>query len=257
MKYKHIGVFLRGHLRTWEFCIPKTINFFSNISDNVDYYMSTWDLYDNGILHSNLSSHNFIRIEISSSNSLYYNGDKGMSYLQHLMLPYKYQREKKLGYQYDCIFDTRPDVYHTIDNSYEFNKIKPSTIHTHSITKFDEYDLIEDFLLSMPSDIFDRWARRYATPSRINCQVEPTIWAKEENIVIEENKWYKPLIIRPSVYLMETNPKVNIYNQRSIWDTLADNVKIRLCMENNIPLEDYISSVSKKVKINEVNSMRG
>ena len=96
MKYKHIGVFLRGHLRTWEFCIPNTIKFFSEISDNVDYYISTWDLYNIGEIRGKLGPHNLIHVEVSSSKSLYYNGDKGMTYLQYLMLPYKYQREKEL-----------------------------------------------------------------------------------------------------------------------------------------------------------------
>ena len=256
MKYKHIGVFLRGHLRTWKVCIPKAIDFFNNISDNIDYYVSTWDLYDTTIIQNALGSQNLIRVETSSIKSSYYNSDKGITYLQHLMLPYKYQREKELGYEYDCIFDTRPDIYHTTNKSYEFNKIKPNTIHTHSITKFDEHDFIEDISLSMTGSVFEKWCRRYATQSRINCQVEPTIWAKEENIIIEENKWYNPLIIRPSVYLVGKDPKVNIYNQRGLWDTLTDDVKISLCEENNILLEDYISSVCEKVRINEIYSMR-
>jgi hypothetical protein len=255
MKYKHIGVFLRGHLRTWEYCTPNTIEFFSKLADRVDYYISTWDFYDFGKLRGTFGPHNLIHVEISSTKSPYYNGDKGMTYLQYLSLPYKYQREKELGYEYDCIFDTRPDIYHTINHSYEFKEIKPNTIHTHAIAKCDEYDMIEDFLLSMKNDVFERWCRRYATQSRINCQVEPTIWAKEENIIIEENKWYHPLIVRPSVYLIGKEPNLNIFNQRNLWDHLTDETKIKLCQDNNIPLEDYTSSVAKKVKINEIHSM--
>jgi hypothetical protein len=151
------------------------------------------------------------------------------------VLPYKRKRERELGYKYDLIFDTRPDVIPKLVPDKTF--IEPiNLIQTHKISLVNNELILEDFCLAISPDIFEFWCDRFINVSRINCQVEPLLWASDNDIKIRKVDWYTCDIIRPN-------------NNRAEWDKLDNETKIQLCIKQGIALEDYSCSVSEKVRI--------
>lgn len=235
--FKHIGVFLRGHMRTYQRCLPIAFKFYESISENVDYYLSTWSLHEYVREHhiSRFEGQNLITaVYINNEQKNYYTGDRGPTYQLYQTLPYKRKRERELNIKYDLVFDSRPDVVPNLVPNEEV-RIEKNTIHTHRIRKFDnEYDMIEDYCLCMDSDLFEKWCDRFINISRVNCQVEPILWAKDNNISIKTVDWYKAVIVRPEAE----------------WDLMNDQTKINSCYRQQIALEDYGCSVSEKNRIN-------
>ena len=237
--FKHIGVFLRGHMRTYQKCLPIAFKFYESISHNVDYYLSTWNVKEYTKEHhvSRFEGRNLISIVYTSPDEAnYYNSDRGPTYQLYQLLPYKRKRERELNIKYDLVFDTRPDVIPS--HQHKEIELSNNVLYTHSLSKFThegyQYDMLEDYCLSMSSELFEKWCDRFINVSRVNCQVEPMLWARDAGVQVKVANWYNAFIIRPEAE----------------WNIMNDQSKIDSCYKQGIALEDYSCSISNKNRIN-------
>ena len=66
MKWNHIAVVLRGHVRTWHFIYPLVFKFYESIAENVDYYFITWDTSNTNGIEETFEGKNLIHFQVSA-----------------------------------------------------------------------------------------------------------------------------------------------------------------------------------------------
>jgi|TARA_R110000823_G_scaffold192883_1_gene324454 hypothetical protein len=292
MKLKHIAVVLRGHVRTWNFCAPKVFDFYNQIAEDVDYYFIVWDtsntegiketFKDQNLIHYQIVSHTFDTSELSKGDMLgkYYNAHLGPPFMQTLIIPHKKQREKELGYTYDAIFDSRPDVLpirkhilHGKDTGSYIPFVKPeyNSVYVTGLelqtnqseqsgSKSGKKDIaIQDWFLYMGSNEFEQMAQRYHPDRHVytddngpGTQIELREYAEVNNLFICTSDWVRAFMMRPSVYRLDwldSKDDSELITTANLWQDLDRDEKIALCERYGISLSDYMDTPSITCKI--------
>jgi hypothetical protein len=125
-----LAVILIGQYRTWPVCSKYLQNFFRNKAHQVDYYFVTWDTTQ--IWKTKYSALKWVkdRIPVKESDIVtYFDSDSNlikcsvlpdiehwhsyyrMAYLSREANKLKCQHEQSLGFVYDQVVETRPDIY--------------------------------------------------------------------------------------------------------------------------------------------------
>jgi hypothetical protein len=110
---KKVAVFVRGHMRTWDFNKENFFNFCDQLGDQVDYYCAVWKNKKNypqiDRMKADFASKN-LKIFLMPENHWEYDAFKGPAYLSTMLNKFKLEEEVLSGVVYDAVLDTRPDV---------------------------------------------------------------------------------------------------------------------------------------------------
>ena len=110
---KKVAVFLRGHLRTWEYNKDNIFKFCDSLADQVDYYVAVWKTGNDFIrfdkLREDFNNKQLKKFKVVSGH-WDYNAWSGPTYLSNLLTQTKVEEEISSGQTYDAVLDTRFDV---------------------------------------------------------------------------------------------------------------------------------------------------
>lgn len=264
--FKKIAVVLRGHVRTWNFVKEQNFHFFDSISDQVDYYLTTWDLPEytdkkKSEIIDSFRGHNLIKAEFIERNPIYYATTIfKTSFLTIKILVDKVQQEKT-G-KYDAVFDTRPDVIIDLKKDQICQPLDEKTVYTVNSSLIDTPEgkklFLEDYLFIMPSDAFDIFTQRHKIQRAYhNAQVGIGEHIEKLGYKNGDASWLNMSIVRPSILNLNLNPrdfftsKMDVSNLNyPTWIKYSNEEKIAACQKFDIALEDYQTSGSHLIKIN-------
>jgi len=288
-KMKNIAVVLRGHVRTWHFNAPKVFDFYNEIADNVDYYFITWDTSNTDGIEESFVDQNLIHFHILSysiHNALitegakegdYYNGHLGPPFMNMIMLPHIRRQEKRLGAQYDCIFDTRPDVLpvrkqiiwgESAGDDLSITYPNPKTIYftrlemqTNALT--NKLDVaMQDWFMYMGSDEFEIFNMRYHEDNWMyqhdhgpGTQIEIREYVESNPVTpmtVCIQDWCNAYMLRPNVFRLDwldSRETETILYQSRKWPAMTKEDKIADCEKYGISLSDYADTPSITCKI--------
>ena len=286
---KNIAVVLRGHVRTWHFNTSKVFEFYNEIAENVDYYFITWDTSNTEGIEESFVDQNLIHFHILSysiHNALitdgakegdYYNGHLGPPFMNMIMLPHIRRQEKCLGAQYDCIFDTRPDVLpvrnqiiwgENAGDDLSITYPNPNTIYFAGLEmqtniKTNELDVaMQDWFMYMGSDEFEIFNMRYHADNWVyrhddgpGTQIEIREYVESNPVTpmtVCIQDWCNAYMLRPNVFRLDwldsRDTETLLYQSRK-WPTMTKEDKITDCERYGISLSDYVDTPSITCKI--------
>ena len=281
-KLKHIAVVLRGHVRTWHFNAPKVFEFYDSVAENVDYYFITWDSSNTDDIEETFKNKNLIYFQILNQqleNGRWYNGHLGPPFMNQMILPHLKRQEKKINQQYDCIFDTRPDVLPSrlkiifgdnAGNNISITPPEPNTVyitglelHTNTSSIKPQSGMqdiaLQDWFLYMGSDEFEKLCMRYHPDKFLyelrmgpGTQIELREYISYWKMFLCVQDWSKGHMTRPPVYKLDWLDSNNIdilIETSNSWPSLKRDEKIALCERYGISLSDYVDTPSITCKI--------
>jgi hypothetical protein len=110
---KKVAVFVRGHMRTWDFNKDNIFNFCDKLGDRVDYYCAVWMNKKNyseiDRMKADFAGRN-LKIFLMPENHWEYDAFKGPAHMSTMLNKFKLEEEVLSGVVYDAVLDTRPDV---------------------------------------------------------------------------------------------------------------------------------------------------
>jgi hypothetical protein len=249
---ENIAVMLRGHNRTFKYTNKIIFDFFSKISNNVDYYYSTW--LESSAFYSSAGSfneQNLIAHVNTQRSEEYYSSWASPAYLSFRLVPYKHRREKSITY--DAVFDTRPDVapfLKKINLNNFIQKPRPNTIYTtgyeiqHNFHKNCRSIAVQDWFVMMDSKSYDVMAERFIHNNREGVQISWITYANLNNIHVAYLDWVDPIMVRPDMLYVDIDSP-NLYeelqNKRYNWKQIDVNEKIRIMDETGVCAFDYMT----------------
>lgn len=256
---------MRGHIRTWDYVRKQNFVFFDSISEQVDYYLTTWDLpeYSNDDKNKIIKSfegQNLISAVFVPKDPTYYTTTIfKTSFLTIKILVDKVQQEKT-G-KYDAVFDTRPDVIVNLKPDQSFPKIDESIVYTVNPglieTEKGKSLFLEDYFFIMSSEAFNTFTQRHKLhTSHSNAQVAIGEHINKLGYSNGNANWLDIAIVRPSI--LENNISPNEFFNHKLdvpalnyptWISYSNEEKISICKKYGIALEDYQTSGSHLIKI--------
>jgi len=270
MKYKHIGVFLRGQLRTWNFCKTNIFAVYESIAENVDYYFSTWDVSYvdkstllNDFLGKSLIGHEFLtQPEKFDSDPSFY----APAMQTYSLLPAKWKREKEVTY--DACFDQRFDVINWI--VYDPYLPEPMEIYTpqppfkhkvpifsrnendFKVDNFVDAEGLADIGFMSDSRTFDIISCRFLRKSEDKSpELKLRDFCLDAGIEMPGMMPFGHCIIRPHItdlfldpVTILTNEQIDkIINNIFEWQNKTIEDKIKDCLKNNINLNEFLFNI--------------
>lgn len=201
-----IAVVLRGHIRTWFYNNPAVFDFFESIATNVDYYVVTWTgSCDSDRLEKSFEGKNLKKV-LRLESQEFINSWLGPAWQTIHIVPYVFATHK--WDSYDALFDTRPDVIHSMVDSKTIIAPEPNTLYTNRFTmhvKDPEIDKtvyhlgLADILLMSTPEVYFRLAERFLMNDAIECHSDLKIFSDRLGIDTCLLDWAQSSISRPNV----------------------------------------------------------
>ena len=272
--FQRIAVVLRGHLRTWRYINSIVKKFYSNISEEVDYYMILWDYEQSrnynakeDFQHDNLVKHLLVPIPDSGDQpGTLYNGWRGPAYLAKMALPEIKQR------QYDMVFETRPDIVPVLNhrlmptapNYHEYYTTMFPIVNISGGRNTSNHVCLDDWMLMMHPDRYEQMVNRaeivdehlFKQLNTYGHQRALALCIQHLGMKIWRPKWMSTLFTRPNSieHLADINfdegwwpwdpmsrgPDCNkLITYSHEWNVLPVGTKLRLINKYGLSIEDW------------------
>lgn len=202
---KSIAVVLRGHVRTWFYNNAAVFNFFESIATNVDYYVVTWEgSCDTNKLEKSFNGKNLKKV-LRLENQDFINSWLGPAWQTMHIVPYVFATHK--WNPYDAVFDTRPDVIHSMIDGKSFIVPERNTLYTNRFTMHvrdlevdaNVYHLgLADILLMSTPEVYFRLAERFLMNDAVECHSDLKIFSDRLGIDTCLLDWAQSAISRPN-----------------------------------------------------------
>jgi hypothetical protein len=259
-------------MRTWDYVHKPTLDFYDSLSDNVDYYVSTWKTpkFNPTKISYTFEGRNLVQALFISPvvETGMCHGFKGPGYQANRLLPYKRLREKEIG-KYDAVIDTRFDIMATregvIDHTdgkrkiiyNEFTKIEPNTLYTDRINYGVEQEpgtsiaRPNDHWFIMSSDMYTIFTERYIRDEKYSAHEEFALLAQDEGWELKETPWIRTMITRPNIMDVIVDPYTyfdmerqgilpkGLYDYNKDWMEMSVEDRIEMCEKKYIDPVDY------------------
>ena len=261
-KMRKIAVVLRGHKRTWDYTKKYTFEFFSNVADQVDYYVALWktDSINQEQLIEDFRGQSLKSLLIEDKDNEFYTPWFGPAYLSNKASKYIFQEECLSDVNYDLVFDTRPDVaflrlgteeFSTIKNAVGCDKVYPTEVPNGDGTVWQG---LADQCFTMDSKTHAIWNQRYrldgVTQNKLNLSTgnHSMLWkyAGVHDINAYVFPWFKTDLVRPNIYRY-THDNIDHFNLNTNlshmeWNHFNLDEKLKETIKAGIAPEDYIEA---------------
>ena len=255
-KFNRIAVFIRGHIRMWNYIKNNIFINYSEIADNVDYYMSVWetDTMTTEELRQSFNGQNLIALIHPPLQDRFGGPWYSQGWLPFNLLPYKKIQEEKYGQQYDAVFDQRTDAVLDFSNAANFENmtdIKENVIYSMWHECEPEYPHFKDYGFYCTSDTFDTVTERFAIPHEKDTILEVLLYnyIKSKSIKIEWVANYlntdnpRPSLLDIICPIEKINIRQTINNNWEEWAATPGDDKIKILKKYKIDVEDYLEKL--------------
>ena len=108
---KRIAVYIRGHIRTWDYINEMNFNFFDSLPWEIDFYLATWD-YPTKVLNKLQKSFKGRNLKILKTfdRTNNYNPWNGPAIMSTELSKFRIQEQLKNNIEYEFILETRFDI---------------------------------------------------------------------------------------------------------------------------------------------------
>ena len=258
---KKVAVFLRGHLRTWEFNKHNIFNFCDNLAEHVDYYVAVWrtgkDYTKFRTLREDFNYKKLQTFQIVEGH-WGYDAWTGPAYLSNLLSRSRLAEEIISGQKYDAILDTRFDVVFNLDSA----PVAPQPWHVGSTRVESEMVLgwqgLEDHCFFMNSASHALWNQRIHYDNdrghgpyinEPNSHVKLFQYANHYGLTAYQPDWFRARIVRPSIINVDKSltsifweiPNLEVADE--IWNNFNLSEKLNHLEKVNISPEEYVAAL--------------
>jgi len=257
----NLAVVIRGHLRTWNYLKPAVFDFYSKISNNVEYFFVTWrvpGLNENQLI-DDFKNHNLIKLLIltpPTGPESFYSSWGGPAYLSFHIAPYVRQRQRSV--QYDALIETRPDIAYCRNPDYpiitpEYNSIYTPRLSSIAIDK-NIYIGTTDYFFAMHPNVFQITSDRIAlTTSELGSHYDYIKMFQHNNVNVCSLRWAEVVISRPNGIDSIPDPReYAISNPASYfhyWGNMSEEIKMSYVIKHNLNEYDYMNSDNPYARI--------
>ena len=255
---KNIAVVLRGHVRTWRYNAPVVFDFFDSISENVDYYVATWQspqlkMHTVEQTFEDNNKHITASVLMKPENN-YYTSWSGPALLATMIGPsIRHQHTKT---PYDAVFETRFDVLTTLNNDIPITPIAQDTWYTNCFTNLVDKDGnrnvgMKDHFLAGTVETYTAMADRLVIPASQTkeCHVDMLEFAQRKGLKVSNSlNWVNTMMSRPSDNYRVPNAfdwkypmQINTNEEFPLWESASTHERIDMLVRMDIEWADYIT----------------
>ncbi len=245
---KKIAVYIRGHLRTWDYIKEMNFNFFDQLPWEIDFYLATWDYSTKKLkrLKSDFSNRNLKGIEIFERAN-YYNPWTGPAIMSTQLSKLRIQEQLKNNTEYEFIIETRFDVFLKLlkspippkENSFGVNE---TTGQFHDDNPESIQGLSDHCFVSKLAPHAVMNLRHLISAGDVGNHVTLYKLANTHNIDIFEIDWFDAIISRPNIIDSLDNFSDACYDLKNKWNDLSPDQKMIYVTKANIDPYDYAES---------------
>jgi len=245
---KKIAVYIRGHLRTWDYIKEMNFNFFDSLPWDVDFYLATWEYSPKTLsrLGKDFKNRNLKGIEIFKRAD-HYNPWTGPASMSTRLSKLRIQEQLANNVEYEFIIETRFDVFlkllktPTTPNENSFG-VTETTGQFQDKVKEIITGLSDHCFLSKPSPHAIMNLRQLISAGEDGNHITLYKLAKLYNINIFRIDWFDAIISRPNIVDSLENFSETCHELRNKWNNLSIDQKMIYVTKANIDPYDYAES---------------
>lgn len=248
MSKKKIAVYLRGHIRTWDFIKKINFDFFDNLPWDVDFYLATWSYLDDKLdsLKKDFENRN-LKIFKTFERNKDYDPWAGPCLMTTELSKFRIHEQFYRDVEYEFIIESRFDV--ALKQIAE-PKIPPENY-------FGSTEVMGNFIAGknklVPGLADHCFLSRVGTHQIMNTRltIDPgpkgnhvgmLRFANMHGLTAFKIDWFDGLITRPNIINL-TDPENNLFDNydrlRENWNSMPPENKLMLIHKCNIDVNDY------------------
>ncbi len=233
---ERVAVYIRGHIRTWDYIKQLNFDFFDSLPWHIDFYLATWTYSEKKLnrLKKDFKNRNLKTLKTLPRTN-FYNPWTAPAAMSTELSKVRKEEELKNNISYKFIIETRFDVILGLlatpqipnDNSFGTTEIEGNFIPNSSTIVSG----LSDHCFLTKSDALDIMNLRLSIDAGDDGNhITLMKFAKNHNIEIFKINWFSATISRPNI--VETD------NTHS-WNTLPEDKKMNYLRIANIDPYDY------------------
>lgn len=245
---KKVAVFLRGHLRTWDYIKHINFKFFDNLPWEVDYYLATWTYPIEKIqsLKNDFTGKNLKVLKVFKREQSY-DPWKGPAHMSSELSKFRINEQLLNGTEYEFVLETRFDIVLNLktdpeipsDQGFGSTQIQGAYIPgvNDVVSGLDDHCFISKV---GPLQIMN--SRNLMDPGTDGNHISLLKFAVMHNLIPFKINWFDALISRPNVsFLRKTKQQTieNIHRLKEEWNTTSETDKLDIIKKANIDPYDY------------------
>jgi hypothetical protein len=245
---KKVAVFLRGHLRTWDYIKHINFKFFDSLPWEVDYYLATWTYPNEKIqsLKNDFTGKNLKVLKVFKREQGY-DPWKGPAHMSSELSKFRINEQLLNGTEYEFVIETRFDIVLNLktepeipsDQGFGSTQIQGAYIPgvNDIVSGLDDHCFVSKV---GPLQIMN--SRDLMDPGTDGNHISLLKFAVVHGLIPFKINWFDALISRPNVsFLRKTKQQTieNIHRLKEEWNATSETDKLDIIKKANIDPYDY------------------
>jgi hypothetical protein len=246
---KKIAVYLRGHIRTWDFIKEINFKFFDSLPWEIDFYLATWSYPDDKLdsLKKDFENKN-LKVFKTFERNRDYDPWSGPCLMTTELSKFRIHEQFYRDVEYEFIIESRFDVVlkHTANPIIPGDNMFGSTeVEGNFIAKSPNKTvpcLADHCFLARPGSHQIMNTRLLMNPGPMGNHVGMLKFANMHGLMAFKIDWFDGLISRPNIFNL-IDPMTNFFGNydrlRENWNSMPADHKLTLINKCNIDPYDY------------------